>query len=371
MQRNPVRRKTQRIRRRKVREEQTIRMSDREKGKAPTLSSLLEEDKDSLLSQLEEDRSREHASQVLEKEADRLMLRFSQLSTDEWKLEAGQNMLQTVKSSLPMVESVTDAEIWTKEEPALSSRSAKMNLPALITTVGGAALTLVPAISRPASFLYTVAGAAALALGGFLFGRSSGRRAGMSGRKAKDAVTASGSCLTGGRGENSRVQLLVDPGAAYHGLQRMLLTADHLLENMRQPSDFRTDGESCLTGGDGFRADELNGRAGGVESALSSRGIEKRSGAGRGVSDTDLVFYSELLENAYASRRRDPDDPALTEQIESIRYYLHKKGISAEDYTGKDDEGRFEFLPSGGRQETIRPALLSGSRVLKKGLASV
>ena len=56
------------------------------------------------------------------------------------------------------------------------------------------------------------------------------------------------------------------------------------------------------------------------------------------------------------------------EMAESIRFYLHSARIEAVDYE-KGRENWFEFLPAS-RSGTIRPALVSNGKLVKKGMAA-
>ena len=56
------------------------------------------------------------------------------------------------------------------------------------------------------------------------------------------------------------------------------------------------------------------------------------------------------------------------EQAEAIRFYLHKAQVDVLDFA-PGRESWFEFLPAGG-EGTIRPALVSEGKLIKKGLAS-
>ena len=76
-----------------------------------------------------------------------------------------------------------------------------------------------------------------------------------------------------------------------------------------------------------------------------------------------LELFSELLESAYAA-----GSDSGREQAEAIRFYLHRSGIEVCDYVA-GRESWFEFLPAGG-VGTIRPALVTEGRLLKKGLAA-
>lgn len=314
-----------------------------ENEKEVSLSSLLDEDKERLISQIDADRSAEHVSGLLEKEVDRLLMRYSQLPAAQAKLPAAQQMLQTVRSSLPVVETVTDAEVWRKDQTLPKHRN---NPAGFIFLLAGALLTLIPVLAHPSSIVYTLAGIGCMFLGGFLLGRGS---------RDKDGENHGFSDRRGGRKDgqdstrllsNENVKYLVDTETVFRSMKQITMTIDGILNRMQtgQPHD-EYDREGCLP----------------------ASGKEGRTDI---QTDAQLDFFSELLENAYASKNHDKDSQAAAEQIEMIRYYLYRQGIGIEDYGDDTDAGHFEFLPSGGNRTTIRPALVRDGKLLKRGLAS-
>ena len=77
-----------------------------------SLSALLEQDREMVMTQLTQDRVQESAVTVLEKEADRLMVRAGALGVEQ--ASTVQGMLQILKCALPLVSSVSEAETWEK-----------------------------------------------------------------------------------------------------------------------------------------------------------------------------------------------------------------------------------------------------------------
>lgn len=288
-----------------------------------TFASLLEEDKERLTSQIGADRSVGNTSKVLENEVDRLLLRYSQTPAAETKLVAARQMMQTVKSSLPVVESVTDVEVWQKES---GDSPSKMSLPSLLTLTAGAGFVIVPALLHTVSLLVTLAGVVCTAAGAYFLGR--GRRKALA-KSAADNL------------DSTRV-FLVDADLVYHLMKRMIMTVDHSLESL--PALEQT-----------FRKDDP---------------VVPESQIEGGLSAGDIDFFAELLETAYTSARQNPGCRTEAELIENIRYYLHSKGIDLEDFDDKAKPGFFEMLPSGGKSLTIRPALVCHGRIVKKGIAS-
>lgn len=78
----------------------------------------------------------------------------------------------------------------------------------------------------------------------------------------------------------------------------------------------------------------------------------------------EVQLLSGLLESAYADR----DNEFASEVISDVKFYLHKKNVETIDYNGENKQ-LFERMP-GGKAGTIRPALVIGGSVLRKGLAA-
>ena len=289
-----------------------------------SLSQLLEQDKEQVFASLQADRESGRARQVLEKETDRLMYLAARAADSSSRSRAVQGMLQVVKNTLPLLESVTDTEVWEKSASSASGRKRRVSAAAVASFAAGLFCIVAGLFSQasagkvvsPGAVLWAAGGCVLLALGGYLTGRG---RGGLEG--AKPEVTYS---------------FLVDPARVWHVLQGIVLTADHSLEEAEE-----------------YARLESSSQAG------ESAGLDKE----------ELAFFAELLENAYARRRKAPDDAALAEQVESIRYYLHSRGVETEDYS-EQSAGWFEVLPSGGGNVTIRPAMLHEGALIRKGLAT-
>ena len=298
-----------------------------------TLTDLLKQDEEMVLAQLSSDRSAERAAGILEKEADRLMYRAG--TFDPEQAGAAQGMLQVLKNALPLVNSVSEVETWKKEpDPASAGRFSGIHVPPLAMGSGILGIVCVIAgmigssafagFTRLFQVLWLLAGCVLLLLAGYLTGR--GRR-----KQGKDGH---------GKGDPdfSRQQtFLVDPAKVWHILQGTLLGVDHSLETARE--------------------------------LARTKDMDQRTDAAGGMKKADLLFFSDLLENTYARRRQSPSDEALTEQVETIRYYLHERGIETEDYSQQSAKW-FEMLPSRGAEVTIRPAFVKDGELIMKGVAS-
>ncbi len=291
-----------------------------------TLSALLAADKESVMNRLSSDRAQDSAMKVLESEADRLMYKAGAGENEGERGEIIQGMLQVAKSAFALVESVSEAETWEKPE----KKSAKPNFLSpvvLICTIAGVACVIAGLVGqsiagkvlRPGAVLWAAAGCVLLLAGGYAAGK--GPRS-LDGKKLP---------------KDTRQTFLIDPAKVWHILQGIVLSADHSLERIRE---FET-----------------------AEKAQDSVTAQSP------IPKEELQFFCDLLENAYARRRSAPSDEALREQVESIRYYLHSKGIETEDYSPQSASW-FEILPSPGPAVTIRPAMTKDGVLIRRGLAS-
>ncbi len=293
-----------------------------------TLSELLAQDRESVMTRLSTDRAQDRALKTLESEADRLMYKAGAAEGSGERGEVVQGMLQVAKSALGLIESVSEAEIWEKPE-AKKTGTVYFGPVVLICAIAGAACvaggligqSIAGKILRPGAILWAVAGCLLLLIGGYLAGR---------GPKEKDSRK---------HRKETKQTFLIDPDKVWHILQGVTLSADHSLERIQEYEQLR------------------------------QSQAEGNSQTASPMPKDELQFFCDLLENAYARRRSNPQDEALREQVESIRYYLHSKGIETEDYS-LQSASWFELLPAGGGAVTIRPALLRDGAVIRKGLAS-
>ena len=76
-----------------------------------------------------------------------------------------------------------------------------------------------------------------------------------------------------------------------------------------------------------------------------------------------MQLYSDLLEALYSG-----DAEYAFGRLEEIRYYLHGRQVEVVDCSGENAK-YFDRMPSS-VSGTLRPALVSGGKLLKKGLAS-
>jgi len=290
-----------------------------------SLAALLDEDREMVMANLAGDRSLSEAQEALEKAIDRVMYRYVEGCRDEALRDGAQYILQAVKNTLPMMDTVGEARAWQKQYAPPGRKGLHLKPMALALLVGGLVFvwaavlgTLIAggasgAMAFVKALLPVTLGCAAL----FWAGAQSAKPGRGEAPAAPDAV---------------RTEYLVDGEKAWHCLRGALVQADGQLERIRE-------------------ADALLRQ-------------EKAGEAAAGRTDpATLELLAELLESAYAA-----GDDGARESASSIRFYLHNAGIDALDFE-PGRESWFEFLPAA-RPGTIRPALATGGKLLKKGLAS-
>lgn len=291
-----------------------------------SLAALLDEDREMVLANLARDQALPAAQQTLEKAIDRVMYRYVEACGDEALGESTQQVLQAMKNTLPVMDTVGEAKIWKKQYDASERQGLRFGPLALILLMGGlvfvwAAVLGVLVASRMAGVLAFVKALLPVALGCaglFWAGVLSSRPA------KKKASQADGS--------SERIEYLVDREKAWHCLRGAMLQADGQLARVHE-------------------LDELH------------RQCEKGDGDQGGLAPQALELFSELLESAYAA-----GDDGAGESASAIRFYLHNAGIDVVDFEA-GRENWFEFLPAS-RPGTIRPALVSQGKLIRKGLAS-
>lgn len=289
-----------------------------------TLAALLDEDKEMVLANIARDRSLAAAQAALEKEIDRVLYRYVENCGDAVQRDGAQHLLQAIKNTLPVMDAVGEARVWKKEYDD-GRRRAHMTPVAGALLAAGLVMVLASVLGvliagRGGAFAFVkalvpvIAGCACLYFGGV-----------QSMRPKKDKAKPADA-------EPTRTEYLVDAEKAWHCLRGAIVQADGQLERVREASAAQR-----------RQADEA---------------------AQQGPLDPAAVeLFSELLEAAYAS-----GEEGAREAASSIRFYLHNAKIDVIDYA-EGREAWFEFLPAS-RPGTIRPALISNGKVIKKGIAS-
>ena len=291
-----------------------------------SLVALLDEDREMVLANLARDPSLPAAQQSLEKAIDRVMYRYSEACGDAALRDSAQQILQAMKNTLPVMDAVGEARTWNRQ-----ARSEKSGLTfgpmAVASLVGGVVLVIAAvlgmlisgrfsgALAFVKAMLPATLGCAALFWAGVCAARP---------RKGRDAQKAP---------EDVRTEFLADGEKCWHCLRGAMLQADGQLE-----------------------------RIGEANAVAKQQASQTAVGIGK-LDPKALDLFAELLETAYAA-----GDDGARESASAIRFYLHNAGVDVVDYA-PGRESWFEFLPASGTG-TMRPALASGGRLVKKGLAS-
>ncbi len=289
-----------------------------------TLLTLLEEDREMIMGMLRADRSPQAAQSTLEKSIDRIALRYAEQSSDPAEGDAAQLILKSLRSALPLVDSVGEARRWERTTGEASKKGvwkpATLGFLAVGVVLILSVLLGLVMVNRKLTGLLTLFEAAIPAALGMAALFYAGLRHGRPEKPSKMEAPA------------AREEFLIDPEKVWHHLRGAILMADNALE--------------------GVRSQELRHRE-----------IPAADTTGTKLDARLAELFSNLLETAYA--RNDADD---REMIEGIAFYLHGAGIEVVNYeSGR--EACFEFLPAP-TPGTLRPALMNGDRIVKKGLAA-
>ena len=284
-----------------------------------TLLALMEEDKSTIMAALSQNRTPDAAQVTLEKALDRVLLRYGEPLTDDGSQQAAQLVIRTLRSALPLMDSIGEVRRWNREAGSAKPKKMKPLAIGLLCAAGVLELATLMGltlaggrVNAPVIFIEALI-PGALAVGAAYW---SGLTAGRPEKPAGDTAIL-------------REEFLIDPEKVWRNLRGMLLIADDALIRLRAEAEVRRTAEA-------------------LPESLDRRESE---------------LFSTLLESAYAMDTAD-----AREMVEAMRFYLHGAGIEAQDYA-PGRESWFEFLPAD-RPGTLRPALLSGDRIVKKGLAS-
>ncbi len=282
---------------------------------------LLEKDKENLLTELAASPGAGKAIRIFENELDKILMIYNEQCSNESERDAAAYMMQSIRLSLPLIDSAGETKIW--ESEASEKRSGGFRPIMILLLAAGAVLCFLGLI--PLLDLLSDAGKdvdllrlAGFELGGLAAALCSGLLARRSApKKAK---------------RSRRIETHVDPGKLYRSFRNAILSVDQNLEEIRSMQ----------------RWDERD-RAGSID--------------GHKASSSELDLFSDLLAASYS---QDPD--YALEKIEDIRYYLHRQQIETVDYS--QETAQFFDLMPGQYAGTIRPALVADGTLLRKGVAS-
>ena len=308
----------------------------------------LEKDRERVMSSLRGAVTPADAQQVLEKEADRLLLQYNEDCTSVRMRDSAAGMIQALRSSVPLLDTMGEPRVWRRDGSGgneAGTRSGGRNLSHILLGIGivlTAAAFAVPAL--------TAGGTAAMGalLKGLILPIAGGGCMYFAGKtSAADTRIGIGSTKNAGPGSAGapaqRIEITIDPEKLWSSLRGAVMVIDRNLEI-----------------------------AGEEEKYALQKELSAAVGA-KGITAEEIELFSGLLEMA------DADSPQMAADI---RYYLHKKNVDVLPWSAQN-AAWFEMLPSmPGRaaasksdssQEdavmTIRPALAQDGKLLKKGTA--
>lgn len=285
------------------------------------LVDLLEKDKENLLTELAAAKEPDRAIRVLENELDKILMTYNEQCDSERERDAAAYMMQAVRLSLPLIDSVGETKIWETGSVVEEHKTRMWPLVIVLLIVaivlcGVGLLPLVLDLGGIEKVDYVKQGP--MLLGGL----AAAFVAGLLSRRSAPKKTKTG----------QRVETHVDANKIYISFRNALLAVDQNLEEIQ-----------------------------------SMQRWEKREEAGKidghEVSASELDIFSDLLTASYS---KDPE--YALEKIDDIKYYLHKQQIEAVDYSPETAQF-FDMMPSQ-RAGTIRPALVADGKLLRKGMAS-
>ena len=289
--------------------------------KQPKLLELYEADRETVTENLSHDRSPEAAVSTMQKALDRVLYRYSEQCGDSALRAQAQSILQSMKNTLPLLLAVNDSRRWELKDGAAAKRTPP--IAGIILAALGAVLVLIGALFAD------YAGDQTLSLSTLLLPLF-----GVGCLLAGGVFIANKSHLSPARGGECRVEYLIEPAGVYQTVRGALLVADKALQDMREQAEAE-------------------------QERAAERGASPLSG-----DETEL--FASLLEATYA--RRGASDSDAEELLSNIRYYLHRRGVELEDFSG-EHESWFELLPAK-KSGTLRPAMVAGGKLVKKGMAS-
>ena len=295
------------------------------------LIDILEKDKDKLLTELAAAKESEKAVRVLENELDKLLLTYNEQCSSERERNAAAYMMQAVRLSLPLVDSVGDTKIWEAGEESGTNEKTKKKLNPLLFLflIGGIVLCglgllpfMLPYFDGGLESIKNFDVALLKPIGFVAGGLVSMFIAGLLGRRRPPKAPK----------RNQRVEVQVDAAKVYRNFRNAILSVDQSLDEIRSMERW-----------------DKRDEAGKID--------------GHTASSSELDLFSDLLAAAYSG---DPD--FAMEKIDGIKYYLHKQQIDVVDYS-QETARYFDMMP-GMHEGTIRPAMVADGKLLRKGVAS-
>ena len=287
-----------------------------------TMQALLEKDKERFLHNMDGAKSSAESVRTVEEQLGRILSAYNEEEENERVKNTAAILIESLSSSAGLLDCDGESTIWSKSEyrPGIS-KPKRSGWFAFFFLLG---------------FLLLLAAGAGLVYFTDSFPPSNEMIIGLSAAAVASLFLFLAGILSAKKKEENRQELyaetIPDSEKTYHILLNSVLTMDRILERVRNE-------------------DILENR----KALLDERENLKKE---------DIRLYSELLESAYA----ESDSEYARQIISEVKFYLHQKKIEVVDYDG-DNRDFFELMPSE-VSATIRPALVIGNEVLRKGLAA-
>ncbi len=287
-----------------------------------SLQQFLEQDKERFLQQCSSSKTPQEMIRVCEDELSRILSMYNEQPGSDAVKQAALNMIQSVRMSLPLIDSDGDAKIYSRTEYGTKQVKAKKSAwfwVLLVLAAGcciASAVVLVLFASSLLKSVNTIIGLA-LALVSMCLFYLAGSFASKTQQKKSEDLYA---------------ETVISGEKVFHTLLSALTAVDKNLEDMKR------------------------------EEILSQK--KKLLDHDDFMDQKQLDLLCSLLESAYA----EIDNDYAKEVISDIRFYLHKQNIETVEYS-EEHKTWFDQMPSG-RKATIRPALSVDGTMIRKGLAS-
>ena len=339
-----------------------------------TLQEILESDRESLLRRIEAAPDLPAAADAAAEEFGRILVIFNEEEESGRVRASALEMLMAAKAGAAMTDSAGEPQIYERaaynemtERQRRAARGPGFGiclgaglgcglaevLTGSLSAAKGVLLAGLPVhlILTGVAIVFTyLAGTLAISEGGTYPGTAQegaagrSRRRGLIGRlvpgSRRRSATDQGVLHASLTDQTVSAQVVPDPEKIYRHMQHAVMLMDHTLDEVR--NEERLEVKRRLENGGAAQDTSQN--------APDQDGIE---------------LMAQLLESAYADR----ESPSAAQTIADIRFYLHTKEIEVADYR-QDIADAFDRMPAA-RTETIRPALLTGGRILKQGLIGI
>ncbi len=288
------------------------------------MHEYLEMDKEKVLSELESAGTPDRAEKVITDELERILYQYNEDCDTVRGRETASRMVRAASLTSMLVDSVGETRVW-ERDPEADAMVKQRKFPFTTLYLAlfgllclGAFAMMMGALNDPGengrsplTYVFLAAGVVAL----YLAGRC---------RFPKQRAAS--------RKKERQTELRVDANRIWRCLSSLTLAMDQELDKID------------------------------AEEKRASRAATVETGR-RMMGNKELDLYAELLEAAQSG-----DGEYALDKLAQLKYFLHGYGVEAVDYDGSNRE-YFDLMPGAG-SGTIRPALVSEGKLLKKGMAA-